>query len=970
MSPAADTQEMASSIRVPVLVFIALTAFASSPLADEGAGRSTGAGTPLVSGTWSAVPPPAARHSHSAILDPVRNRMIVFGGYENNRNNELWSLSLTSSPPLWTRITPTGTPPFARLGHSAAYDAIRDRMIMIGVDDDDDLNEVWALSLPDPGAWSRVPIQGAPLVGPAEATTIFVPSSDRLVSFGGRIGTDGSSIVRELSLADTSAWTTLSPAGPTPPARFHHTALYDPVRNRMIVFGGEGDTIFGDVWALSLDATPTWTEITPDSAGPGPRLSARAIYDAAHDRMIVFGGAADREGDSLFDDTWALSLSGTPEWTELEVVGARPSTRYRHSAIYDPTVGRMLVFGGSDPSGQNDVWALPLDDLPGRAWEELVDLGDPPAERVNQGASYDPVLDRMLVFGGQSRGTFVLRNDLKALRFGGNRHWSSVLPTGAPSERASHSQIYDPIRRRLLIFGGYSDSTRFLNDLWELSLVGQPAWTQLHPAGGPPLGRWWHQAIYDPVRDRMIVLGGYNDQVTPNALSDVWALSLSGTPTWTQLPPLTGRYGSTGVHDPVRDRTIVFSGIGASGYLTDLRAYTGEGTWAFLTPAAGPAPVARAYGYSLYDPLRDRMILMGGRNGSTMLDDVWELVLTGAPTWKQLSPDGTPRPPRTGSSPVYDPIRDRVVAFGGDDPNNSFNNDTWALTFGQPVAPAVACTDGQEWTAGDSLEVRYEFSNLILANASAVSWSLSSARDWPGWPRTGVRNTSGASTETLVVKVPVPDSAAAGSNTLSMTIAYVGAWGNDAVCSHEIHSVLTATLASLVTAQAEPGRVQLRWHVSISGPVTVERRDAATGWTPIGESIADGSGYVAFEDRSIEPFGRYGYRLAWPSPSGAIVAGETWVDIPSANHLALLGMRPNPSSADHAVAFTLPAAGRARLELYDMAGRRVGGADDADRAAGFHLVAPRAWQKLAPGIYVVRLTYGERRLERRAVVVR
>ena len=46
------------------------------------------------------------------------------------------------------------------------------------------------------------------------------------------------------------------------------------------------------------------------------------------------------------------------------------------------------------------------------------------------------------------------------------------------------------------------------NDVWALSLSGSPTWAQLAPAGTPP-GAWYgHSAIYDPARDRMVVFGG------------------------------------------------------------------------------------------------------------------------------------------------------------------------------------------------------------------------------------------------------------------------------------------------------------------------------------------------------------------------------------------------------------------------------------------------------------------------------
>jgi hypothetical protein len=58
-----------------------------------------------------------------------------------------------------------------------------------------------------------------------------------------------------------------------------------------------------------------------------------------------------------------------------------------------------------------------------------------------------------------------------------------------------------------------------------LTLSGSPAWSQIFPAGVPPSGRAEHVAIYDPVGKRMVVFGG-ND--FSSSLNDVWALAWSG----------------------------------------------------------------------------------------------------------------------------------------------------------------------------------------------------------------------------------------------------------------------------------------------------------------------------------------------------------------------------------------------------------------------------------------------------------
>ncbi len=106
--------------------------------------------------------------------------------------------------------------------------------------------------------------------------------------------------------------------------------------------------------------------------------------------------------------------------------------------------------------------------------------------------------------------------------------WATNPP---PSGRSEHAAIYDPVRDRMVVFGGYDGTSR--NDVWALSLAGSPAWTVLAPAGSPPDARKAHTAIYDPVRDRMVVFGGVGGGV----LDDVWALSWDHT-----TPTLLARF--------------------------------------------------------------------------------------------------------------------------------------------------------------------------------------------------------------------------------------------------------------------------------------------------------------------------------------------------------------------------------------------------------------------------------------------
>src|SRR5439155_15569016 len=188
-----------------------------------------------------------------------------------------------------------------------------------------------------------------------------------------------------LSLRGAPSWTQILPGGTPPSPRHMMSAIYDPARDRIVVFGGL-DRALGyrdDVWALSLGASPAWTRLGPLGVGPAPRARHSATYDPRRNRMIVFGGYHAAVGDSPAgpaNDVWALSLSDPPAWTRLVTQGAAPRARYDQSAVYDPVRDCIVVFGGFDGIARlGDVWSLALS---GRLrWRENRPEGTLPAPR-------------------------------------------------------------------------------------------------------------------------------------------------------------------------------------------------------------------------------------------------------------------------------------------------------------------------------------------------------------------------------------------------------------------------------------------------------------------------------------------------------------------------------------------------------------------------------------------------------------
>ena len=134
-------------------------------------------------GTWSGAAT-IARQAHSMVYDPVRDRIVVIGGFDGSLHGEVWAMSM-SGPKSWVLITPQGSSPSPRYDFSAIYDPLRDRIVI----------------------------------------------------FGGWTGSDNAKDVWSLSLSEEPTWSLLAPTGTSPTARRGHSAIYDPLRDRMVEIG-------------------------------------------------------------------------------------------------------------------------------------------------------------------------------------------------------------------------------------------------------------------------------------------------------------------------------------------------------------------------------------------------------------------------------------------------------------------------------------------------------------------------------------------------------------------------------------------------------------------------------------------------------------------------------------------------------------------------------------------------------------
>lgn len=182
----------------------------------------------------------------------------------------------------------------------------------------------------------------------------------------------------------------------------------------------------------------------------------------------------------------------------------------------------------------------------------------------------------------------------------------------------------------------------------------------------------------------------------------------------------------------------------------------------------------------------------------------------------------------------------------------------------------------------------------------------------------------------------------------------------------------TPVQISLVSANATPNQVRLEWYTADNSlaQVSVYRRTRDTGWAKTGTVWTEGNGMLAYVDTDVSPGTRYGFRLGIGGAGAERYVGETWVDVPAREELALAGFLTNPSPGMASAVFSLPDAAPTRLELFDVVGRRIETREVGMLGPGSHVLGLSEGRPLEPGVYLLRLSRAAHSLAVRGVVVR
>jgi hypothetical protein len=190
-------------------------------------------------------------------------------------------------------------------------------------------------------------------------------------------------------------------------------------------------------------------------------------------------------------------------------------------------------------------------------------------------------------------------------------------------------------------------------------------WTQLLPAGQPVASGTYmtsQRLVFDTLRNRAVLLIG----TAGSSPFSCWQFDGSA---WSAMPLPPGNIPLGGM--------AWDEGRAAILCLTDAGCWLWNGAaWVQAPNIPGPFYADRALAY---DRARQRLVAFGGYDwpfGFSISDAVWEW--TGA-QWAQVPRSGSWPSPRSGSTMVYDRLRQFCIVFGGDTQPGVTSDEVWAF---------------------------------------------------------------------------------------------------------------------------------------------------------------------------------------------------------------------------------------------------------------------------------------------------
>lgn len=307
-----------------------------------------------------------------------------------------------------------------------------------------------------------------------------------------------------------------------------HMQVYDSTNGETILFGREKcGALPGEMW--SWDGCQ-FSKRTP-SVLPVGRYQAAGTHDTWRGHTYMFGGTIQSGAET--DELWRWD--GT-NWTLVPTIGAKPRAVTGPEMAYDPVIDRIVMFGGLDVNGAHDP-ATYLFNPANNTWSSSTPITSP-VSRQGHAMVYSQALGGVVLFGGKAINGAAARNDVH-LYDSNTDTWRRLYQDQGggqgstyPWGRENHGMAVDLDKGGILVMGG--DGSMIFDDVWEFNGT---AWTNITPG---PVGNG-NPAVYQQVRPPAVTRHGLTYDIARSQFVSYGVLQGAGS-LWTRdsgFPPVT-----------------------------------------------------------------------------------------------------------------------------------------------------------------------------------------------------------------------------------------------------------------------------------------------------------------------------------------------------------------------------------------------------------------------------------------------
>ncbi len=504
---------------------------------------------------WSAATPshePPAIWQFALATDTARQRVVQFGGSAVTTGSAALDQTWEWDGTDWLRIA-TAVAPSPRRIEAMTFDAARGVMVLYGGFGiggiHDPLGDTWEY---DGVTWTQRQPQHQPPAGPGKLA--FDPSRQVsvLLAVGGTWEWDGNDwrgplAVETIDLDDVlvqddsrgqvlrisdrglvkawdgAAWTSFG----------NSLADHFPVRFGFDPHPGGGLLMLDDAAEMSRFTGTAWQPVGP------------LLRPLPGDRSLQWDTHGDRLLSAYPHGLVTARDSATGQWRTIHP-GSQPPAALRYGAwALDATRGQIVMHGITQIGTSGRTF---LFDTTSEQWTEA-HPNHPGPSTWGGAAAYDASRERVVLWGGEG-GPYGLP---PVWEWDGN-DWHRIDVTFSPAIRVANAwMVYDPDRRVVVLFGGYSAAVPFFTDTWEWD--GR-RWSRRELHDPLLADRSISGAAYHVARRRIVALTTNGSSLDPQVIewngdAATWQLALGAG------DPLLRGLGSILGYDPRRNEVVV-----------------------------------------------------------------------------------------------------------------------------------------------------------------------------------------------------------------------------------------------------------------------------------------------------------------------------------------------------------------------------------------------------------------------------